>query len=113
MPIGISATSWRPIPAKNHGRSENQAPAGRRICRPKSVRRLPVPLRRATIASQAMMAKFCAQMRTMSVFGPVRVVGIHHEHPGDHRHRDAHREGGDDVADAPAHPAACPGDRRR
>ena len=29
----------------------------------------PVPLRRATIANQAMMAKFCAQMRTMSVFG--------------------------------------------
>ena len=80
MPIGISATSWRPIPAKNHGRSENQAAAGRRICRPKSLRSEPVPLRRATIASQAMMAKFCAQMRTMRVFGLVRVVGIDHEH---------------------------------
>ena len=99
------------MPAKNHGTSENQAAAGRRISRPKSLRSEPVPLRRATIASQAMIAKFCAQMSTMSVTGLFGWSGSTTNTPRPPRRR-ARRERGDDVADPPPDAPPCTGHGR-
>ena len=108
-PIGISATSWRPMPAKNHGTSANQAPAGGGSRGRSRLRSAPVPLRRATNASQAMMAKFCAQIEHDERGRTVRVVGIDHERRRDHRDDEADGERGDDVADAPADRRRAPG----
>ena len=91
--------SCSPMPTKNHGTSAPGLP--RWIARrPKSAPSDPSPLRRATNASQAMIAKFCDQSSSDSSTG----VGV----PGpvnDRRHHGGDEpddEGGDGVADAPA-----------
>ena len=65
------------------------------------------------MASQAMMARFCAQMRTMSVLGRFGWSGSTTNTPATTETTMPDRERGDDVADPPAHPAAGAGDRRR
>ena len=116
-----------PVEARRGGRSGSARPAGGR-CRRRTtadrrstptraggsrarsrLRSDPIPLRRATQASQAMTAKFCEQMSTTSVVGSLGWSGSTTNAAATTETDEADAERGDGVADAPADPAPVAG----